>query len=320
MDSLPGAVSLARALLALSRSRSTGVLHVNTERGSCRIAVCAGIARAASGLEREGQPLGDALVRDGALDVRAHGEALERSDPQGGPVGAWLVGSGLVTRPALERALRTQLRDRVLSLFACRSLDYRFEPGAADIGVALIDEPMASGDLVIAALRAQVANLTEAQLLRTIEPGELRLNALGRSLTRGAALWPEEAAAVSLLARGATLEEILRVTHSAPRALRISAALSLLPAVVSEPLRTQRFTLLLRKREQVRRTGDARALLDLPAEADPAAGRRALRRLAKSLHPDALGPHAPAELREASNEVMEALVGAEYALRVGEAE
>ena len=159
----------------------------------------------------------------------------------------------------------------MLSLFACRSLDYRFEPGAADIGVPLIDEPISSADLVLAALRAQVASLTEAQLLRAIEPGELRLNALGRSLTRGAALWPEEAATVSLLARGATLADILRATQSAPRALRLLAALSLLPAVASDPLSAQRFSLLLRKREQVRRTGDARALLDLPAGAEPAA-------------------------------------------------
>ena len=67
----------------------------------------------------------------------------------------------------------------------------------------------------------------------------------------------------------------------------------------------------------MRRTGDARALLDLPAGAEPAAGRRALRRLARNLHPDALGPHAPEALRDASHEVMEALVGAEHALRMG---
>src|SRR6476646_7908585 len=106
MDSLPGAVSLAHALLALSRSRATGVLHVSTERGACCLAIASGVARAASGLGREGQPLGDALVRDGALDAHAHGEALRRNDHSHGPVGAWLVGSGLVTRPALERALR----------------------------------------------------------------------------------------------------------------------------------------------------------------------------------------------------------------------
>src|SRR5262245_34959680 len=150
MDSLPGAVSLARALLSLSRSRQTGVLHVVTERGECRLAIVAGIARAASGASFAEHAVGDALLRDGALDPTAHAAAMREHAHTHGPVGSWLVDAGLVTRPALELALRRQLRDRVLLVFACQSQDYRFEPGLPDVGVPLIEDPVCTADLVLA--------------------------------------------------------------------------------------------------------------------------------------------------------------------------
>jgi curved DNA-binding protein CbpA len=60
-------------------------------------------------------------------------------------------------------------------------------------------------------------------------------------------------------------------------------------------------------------------LLDLPVDADPADARRALRRLARRVHPDALGPSAPSALRRASSEIMSALIEAERAMRAVEA-
>jgi hypothetical protein len=314
MDSLPGAISLARALLSLSRARQTGVLHVESELGGCRLSIVDGVPRAARGLTFE-DPLGDALVREGELDPHAHRVALRESESAHGPVGRWLLDAGLVSRPALELALRRQLRDRVLRVFACHGLDYRFEPGEPEPGAPLIEEPMCTADLVLAALRAQVAGWPTPRLARVIETGALRLNALGRMLAREAALWPEEAAALALLAEGATLERVLQTTHGSERALRLLAALSLLDAVTSEPTPSQRFSLLLRKREQLRRAESARNLLDLPRAATPAQARRALRKLARSVHPDALGPHASEDLRRASTEVMEALIDAEHELR-----
>jgi hypothetical protein len=314
MDSLPGAVSLARALLSLSRARKTGVLHVATELGECWLAIVDGVPRAAGALPGFDDTLGDALVRDGALDPRAHCEALQRSERAYGPVGYWLVDAGLVQRPALELALRRQLRDRVLHVFACQSLDYRFEPGELT-EAALIEEPVGTADLVLAAMRAQVEGWPRARLLSLIEPGELRINGLGAMLVREAALWPEEAALAGLIARGTTLENALRATRGEVRALRLLAALSLLSAVTSCPTREQRFSLLVRKCEQLRRAADARALLDLPSDARPADAGRALRRLARSLHPDAFGPNTPEAVRRASSEVMGALIDAARALR-----
>jgi hypothetical protein len=308
-------VSLARALLSLSRARQTGVLHVSTELGACSLTLVDGVPRAASALPGMEETLGDALMRAGALDPRAHHEALRRSERTYGPVGYWLVDAGLVSRPALELALRRQLRDRVLHVFACRSLDYRFDPGVPARGAPLIEEPMTTADLVLAAMRAQVAGWSGDQLLSAIEPGELRLTALGAMLAREAALWPEEAAVTALLARGACLERILQATGGAPRALRVLAALSLLTAVTTRTTRGKHFSLLVRKREQLRRSASPRALLDLPSDAQPADGRRALRRLARRLHPDALGPDVPEAVRRASSEVMGALIDAEHELR-----
>jgi hypothetical protein len=315
MDSLPGAVSLARALLSLSRARQTGVLHVVTELGGCWLVIVDGVPRAASPLPGHDDTLGDALVREGVLDPQAHHEALQRSERTYGPVGYWLVDAGLVGRPALELALRRQLRDRVLYMFVCQSLDYRFDPGACVAQAALIEEPVGTADLVMAAMRAQVASWTPERLLAAIEPGEQRFTALGTMLAREAALWPEEAAVAALLAAGATLERMLKVTRGAPRALRLLAAMSLLSAVTSHGTREQRFSLLVRKREQLRHAASPRALLDLPSDAAPADARRALRRLARDLHPDAFGPNEPDAVRRASSEVMGALIDAEHELR-----
>lgn len=315
MDTLPSAVSLARALLSLSRSRQTGVLHVISEVGVCRLAIVEGVPRAASGPPGLQEPLGDALMREGELDPEAHAAALRASARMHGPVGHWLVDAGLVSRPALELALRRQLRDRVLHMFARHSSEYRFAPGEADVGAPLIEEPVCTADLVLAALRAQVACWPQKRLVEAIESGELRLNALGDMLTRQAALWPEEAAAVALLAQGASIERVLRATGGAVRAMRFVAALSLLSALTAAKGRTQRFSLLVRKREELRRAASARALLDLPSDAQPELAGRALRRLACSLHPDALGPEAPDALRCASNEVLRGLADAARELR-----
>jgi hypothetical protein len=316
MDSISGAVSLARALLALSGSQQTGVLHVSSELGSSRLAVVRGVLRGASSMPGADDTLGDALLREGALDARAHERALRQSTRAWGPVGDWLVERGLSSRPAIEVALRGQLRDRVLRVLACRRIDYHFEAGPADLGTPWIAEPLATADLVLRAMRVRVEGWSSERLSSSIASGELRLNAVGHALSCGAALWPEEAVTVALLARGCTLTRVMHESRDALRALRLVAVLALLSAVRSEPARAPRFGLLLRKRQQLRRDVGARALLDLPDGAAPLEARRALRRLARRLHPDTLGPHASAALRASSSEVMGALIDAELELRV----
>jgi hypothetical protein len=315
MDSWSGAVSLARALLALWRSQQSGVLCLRTELGACRWSIVRGVLRAASPLPCAGDALGDALLRDGALDARAHGQALvDRRTAQ--PVGAWLVEAGLATLSAVAIALRRQLRARALRVLACQRIDYRFEADVIDAGSLWIEEPIATADLVLCAMRARLSCCSRSETTALIARCELQLNAIGRALTHDAALWPEEAVAVALLLRGTTLMQVMRASNDAERALRLVAALGLLSALATEPRATRRFSLLLCKREQLRREVSARTLLDLPSDAAPSEARRALRRLASSLHPDALGPHAGEALRQASSEVMGALIEAERELRM----
>ena len=99
------------------------------------------------------------------------------------------------------------------------------------------------------------------------------------------------------------------------RALRFLALLTLLCAINSDAKRDRKFSLLERKRDKLTRNFDARSLLDLPGDAVPVEARRALRRLARELHPDAFGPDTPLALRRASGEVLGALIDAERELR-----
>ena len=310
----PSVVSLARALLTLARTRATGVLHVNADSGASQLALVDGIVRAATPLPGHGRVLGDALAGDGALDAEAHAGALQHGAPAG-PIGQYLVAAGLTTRPALELALRRQLRDRVIALFERPVLEYRFEAGDAEIGLSWIDEPMPSADLVLAALRVPLRGWTHAQLCAALPEGELRLNALGHALTRDAALWPEEAATVALLRSGATPARVLKVTGGSLLALCMLALLASVSGLGGAVVPQQRYALLVRKRAQIARAEDAHALLDLPPDAPAEDARRALRRMASSLHPDALGPDASDALRRASSEVMSALIDAERTLR-----
>ena len=321
---VPGAVSLARALIALARGRQTGVLRVCTERGECRIAVVEGVLRAASALGAD-EPLGDALVRDGALDVEAHARALRELRALPAPVGRFLLDAGLVSRPALELALRRQLRDRVVRVASCSTLEYAFEAGAAEVGVPWIEEPMATPDLVLCALRAALSEWPVSALGSVVPEGRLELSALGSALIDSASLWPEEAVASRLLAQGASLLEVLRAVEAgrpvpslrAPRALRFVAALSLLAAVVPAGGASGRYSLLVRKRAQMAREVEAHTLLEVGRGADAHEARRALRKLAQSVHPDVMGPDAPEALRRASSEVLAALADAERSLREG---
>jgi hypothetical protein len=300
MDTLPGAVSLTRALLSLSRSRGTGTLHVMTEFGACRLTIVSGVPRAAAGpLELEAT-LADAPVGHGEPDPQAHIEALHASAHVHGPVGYWLVEAGSVERPALELALRRELRDRVLHVFACQSMEFRFEPGAPVAGAALIEAPICTTDLLLAALRAQAAQLPRERLFAAIDRGELRLNALGAMLTREATLWPEEAAALALLAEGGSLVRLLQMTVGSERTLRFLAGLSLLSAVSVAPERDQRLALLVRKSERLRRAASAHALRELPASAEGDDSEPAPHRPARILLPDALGTHALDPLQHAS--------------------
>lgn len=311
MDQVPAAISLARALLALSRARATGVLEVMSAHLRARVAVTCGTPRAAAMPGLSDETLGDLLARHGALDVEAHARALERSTPWG-PVGDWLVANGAATRPAVEWALRRQLERRIARLFEWSTPELRFRRGLADVGVAHVAEPVRTGDLVLDAMRSAVAQTSLVEARRRLGDGMLVLSRLGEALVTDATLWPEEAAMIPLLKAGATVIALVGAGGGGRRAILGLHALRLVGAV--QPPGDHAYTVLLRKHRQLRHAAraDALDLLDLPARARPEEARRALRRLAQLVHPDRFGENEAPAVRAASANVMTALVEAEH--------
>ncbi|MFW6052075.1 MAG: DUF4388 domain-containing protein [Myxococcota bacterium] len=314
MDHLPGATSLARALLALARSRATGVLTVQAGAARARLAVIDGTPRAVALDGVDDEPLGDLLAREGALDPRVHAWALIQGAPEI-PIGRWLVAVGAASAPAVAHALRVQLRRRVRRMFLWPGSEFRFEAGSPEVGLEPLDEPVRVGDLVLGAMREAVADVPLERACRDIGEGLLELTPLGEAVVADAALWPAEAAMVPLLRRGVDAQVAVGVAGRSSRGIRTLYALKLLHGVaVPEPAATS-YPLLLRKHRQVRRHADPAALLDLGPGARPAEARRALRRLAGALHPDRFDRTAPPAVRSASAEVMSALVRAEASVR-----
>jgi hypothetical protein len=298
---------LARALMTLARAERTGVLCVHAGRRGARIAVVDGVPRAVRLEEGDADALGDLLLRAGDLDAGLHAEALDGAAPRG-PVGAWLVDRGLASRPAVELALRRQLRMRLLAVFRWTGLDYRFEAGTGQVGVPWVSEPMSAADLVLGALRHLVAALPARVRARLLRESRYELTPLGECLLGEAALWPEEAALGALLRQPSERAALIRHITRSERAAVALCALLLVGGVREE---AARYGLLLRKRGQVRRAESPRALLDLPEHASAEEGRRALKRLARQLHPDRVGEDAAGT----SNDVLRALLDAERELR-----
>jgi hypothetical protein len=314
MATTAGTVCLARALLALDRTQQTGVLRVSGDTDRCLVAVVDGMPRAATPVRGAEDSLGDELLRSGDLNGEAHKRALERG-PAARPVGAWLVEVGAATRPAIEYALREQLRSRLLEVFRWPVLQYRFTAGRADVGLPLVSEPVAVADIVLGAMRRAMSVHPVEQLRERLGEYKLRLTPQGRYLLAGAALWPEEAVVAALLESGNDPGSVASATRDSARAIRFLYALHLLGGVSASPASSLACSLLVSKRLQLRREAGDAALLDLPRNAGPEQARRALRKLALRIHPDRLGESAPPALRLASTEVMTALSGAECKIR-----
>jgi len=305
--------ALARALLAVSRARSTGILQLRGDRGAARAAIVSGTLRALVIEDRtDTETLGDTLVRSGTLSPGAHARALDDTPRRATPIGEWLVATGATSGEAVSHALRVQLRQRVRHIFGWRDLRYAFHRGPADLGVLHIEEPFDTGELVVAALRdAMGAERLDRARRRLGDPStRFELASLGESLLRAATLWPDEAALIGVLRRGVPLGEALVLASATPRAIRMAAALHGLDVLRASVPGRAACALLVRKRGEIRASATPLALLELPAGATPAQARRALRRFARALHPDRLGPDAPQALRLATTEVLGALTRA----------
>lgn len=313
MHAPASAVTLARSMLSLSRSRATGVLSVCSDTALCRFAFVEGTLRAA--VSNAPQPsLGDVLVQSMGCDGQTLAAAFEHLEFQP-PAGAWLVERGLASREAVASALREQLRERVRAAFRWPRHELRFAAGPAEVGVYWLREPLATESFVLSGMRAAVSDQPGFELEFVDQSPEL--TAWGRGLLEAGALTEAERGLAAALQRGAAGAELRAAAHSCDRAYRTWCALRAFGALVTRAETRVRYSLLLRKRAQLRRSANAHELLDLPAGAQVGsdATRRALRRLAMHLHPDRLGPDAPESARVLSNEVMQALTRAASSLQ-----
>lgn len=292
---------LARALLTLARRGASGEVGVEAP-GGLRAAIRLFEGRIASVDHREsdGSVLGDLLLDEGALARELLPDDDGRAESE--PIGRFLVRTGRVTRGALEHALRRQVRVRLRTVFSWERPRLGFR--ALEVTAADLTLPVA--DAVLDALRHTAAQDVEPRLP---ERETWALSSFGRDLLREAALRPEEAAVAAMLERGVAMDTIASVLNRNPRAMRFAAMLRRIGAV--EPSHASgSYSLLLQKRQQLRRSSDPRMLLGLPPGASKADARRALRRLARDLHPDRFS-QADAAARTLSAEVLRALVAAE---------
>jgi len=311
---LPGAVSLARALLALSRSEQSGVLHVSSATERFQLVLDTGVVRSLRGGNSDQHALGDALLAAGALDCVRYSEALAKETPSA-PIGEWLVRTGSTTTPALQYVLRQQLRERVKRILSSSGLEYQFSRQDHPVEHAWLDTPFGASDLVLFGMRELFASRDLETDLAMLPKGELCLTGLGRSFVCEATLWPEELAAVAMLREGTTLPRLRVVLGTRVRGLRFVVAAHVLGAIGVSQARESQYALLLRKLRQTRQAVSANALLELTPRATEAETRRAFQKLAGQLHPDTLGRDVPDELRAASHEVMAALNAAQHRLR-----
>ena len=295
------------------------MLHLSTPvgvRGPARakVAMVDGRPRAIAWPTPDGDALGELLVATGAL------ESLPASARGTGPFGARLVEAGIVSAGELRVALAAQLEQRLLRVFGWPSADYRFRPGRPDVGVPHLDAPLGVADLVVGAMRGAVANVSVSEIHRQLcagrSEGTWELTRLGATLLSelDQEVRPRERALVSILRAGvADLDALLSAAAGDAGALRLVYALTLLRGL--DRGGPESYGLLLRKHRQLKRRPSPRALLDLPPGAPPEAGRAALRRLARSLHPDRFAASAAASVRRMSADVLRELVVAEETLR-----
>lgn len=305
---MPGAPALVRGLLVLARSGRTGVLTVCSDEVTARVGVRDGRVVAMKVEPDDGDSLGDALRRMGAWDRSAadrHGPPPERE-----PLGRWGVRVGATSQAAVSHALRKQLQRRIVRLFAYDPPELRLGSGAADIGAPELSEPPTTAELIVGALRDGVATEPLWAVRRRLGDGILVLTSLGAELLDDAVLWPEEQAMVPLLERGESVDTLVHVARGSARAQRTLYALRAIGAC-GPPEPRRGYATLLRKTRQLRRAARAAELLELPAGSGTDDARRALRKLARAVHPDRFGDAAPVAIRAASHEVMSALVRAQ---------
>ena len=292
MDALRSALPLARLLLALAEHRRSASVLVRSSSRLAEIEVSHGRIVRVAGVESE--PLGDTLLRGGALDQARHGAALAEEPPEG-PVGEWLVLVGAAPREAVERALAQQLHARMVRVFSWAQPHATLVPASSGRAAEV------SSDLVLAVWDGLLS------LARDHAPVVARGRGAPTMTRRGLRILAQ------LRRAGVDVDAALSARALASRE-GSAILLHTLVTLGGHDREADSYSLLLRKQRELRRSATASELLDLPERAGPAEARRAFKRLASRLHPDRFHGDAP-ELFALSSEVLRALAGAEALLR-----
>lgn len=289
---------IVRTLDLLARGCATGTIAVTSASRSGSISMVAGrIAH----VEAPGAAplLGELLGIDREPSTRE------------GWIGERLKLDGLATHGAVLGAHREQMRARLVAMMSWRGVSVALRSGTPRVAPGV--DPAFTADLVLEALRRASREVPHERAKEKLAAHAWSLTALGRSLCGRAALHPDEAALVAIMAAPTDLAAMERVGKS-ERAIRFAYALTFVEAA-SFPSEAGSMTLLARKTTELRRDASANRLLDLPHHARSADARGALRKLARDLHPDRFAAHAPRGIQEASAAVVSAMTRAAASVR-----
>lgn len=275
---------LTTALLLLARTQASRILRVKS-----------------AGKE------GSVIVRRGrVLSVSApcayFGEILggpsDVMPAAGETIGEALVREGKLAPLMIDPVLRKQMQRRLGAMLAWREVELVQEPLVSELPAEVI-EGACPRDLLLAALRELAATVPFEQVRADLEKSAWVLSSAGEHLVQKGALHPDEEAAVTRLRRPARASELEEAARGSERAMRLVWALVRIEAACVPLARGANMALLLSKTRAARRG----PLVDLRHQPVKEA-RASVRQLASRLHPDRLGPHAPAGIVAASNQVM----------------
>ncbi len=166
-------VPLAAVLLDVLNQRATGVLTVEDEGGASRLFVRDGVpvgAQSFAGFN----PLGQALLAAGLIDVETLGRSLSEMARTGRPQGEVLVGMGAVTREQVDQALAEQQAAYLTRVASLASGRFCFD---AATPVPLWTQGIRISPLkaIVEALEKPQASSLVASALRPVATGSIAL-------------------------------------------------------------------------------------------------------------------------------------------------
>ncbi|MGI8775250.1 MAG: DUF4388 domain-containing protein [Actinomycetota bacterium] len=192
----------------LHTARKTGQLEVERSAGNGTVFIREGdVYYAESSLARE--PLGQKLIRSGALTDSALMKALDENASTGQRVGEILIAHNAVTVEQLQRAVRQQIEDSVFDLMRWEAGSFEWQSGV----VADVEVPIAISveNLIMEASR----RLDELEVINRKIPSNRTVLAMAPRPPEGAAeinIQPEEWRMFVLVNGSRTVGEIADLT------------------------------------------------------------------------------------------------------------